>query len=196
LDHARQSAQSFSTAREPRTDSPDRDIENRCDFSVAHSLQPDEQDYRPLCPGEFGNSALEIAQLEPPSLLRGAGQQRLALTQANRRSFSRGSPEVVDVLVVEYREQPRPQVRSLLPQVQFAEGTGQAVLNEIVRGDEVTRQRARITSKAGNFDFDVPIGVGHRGLLPMATIDQRADPKTADSIDAMLSDDVSASGFV
>jgi hypothetical protein len=30
----------------------------------------------------------------------------------------------------------------------------------------------------------------------MAIIDQRADPSTADFIDAMLSDDVSASGFL
>jgi hypothetical protein len=53
---------------------------------------------------ELGDSAIEIAQLQPPSLLRRAGQQRLALTQANRFSFPRRPPDVVDVLVVKYRE--------------------------------------------------------------------------------------------
>jgi hypothetical protein len=117
LDDARQSAQGFTAAREPRTDSPDRDTESRCDFSVAHSLQADEQDYRPLYPREFGDSAIEIAQLEPPSLLRCAGQQRFALAQPDGSSFPRGPPDVINVLVMKYREQPRPQVRSLLPQM-------------------------------------------------------------------------------
>ena len=104
LDSARQSAQGFTAAREPRTDSSDGDIENRCDFSVAHSLQADEQDYRTLRTGEFGDSALEIAQLQSVSLLRCSGQQRLAFTQADRPSFPGCSPDVVDVLVVKYCE--------------------------------------------------------------------------------------------
>ena len=82
-------------------------------------------------------SAIEIAQLEPPSLLRCAGKQRLALAQPDRRSFPRGSPDVIKVLVMKYRKQPRSQVRSLLPQMQFTKGPSQAVLDEIVCGDEV-----------------------------------------------------------
>ena len=69
-------------------------------------------------------------------------------------------------------------------------------MDEIIRGDEVTRQCTRIAPEAGNFGFDLPIRAGHRGLLPMATIGREADPKGVDSIDAMLSDDVRASGFV
>jgi hypothetical protein len=80
--------------------------------------------------------------------------------------------------------------------MQFAEGTGQALLDEIIRGDEVARQRPRIAPKTGYFGFDVPIRASHRGLLPMATIGRGADPKAVESIDAMLSDDVRASGFV
>ena len=64
--------------------------------------------------------------------------------------------------------------------MQFAEGAGQAVLDEIVRGDEISRQRASIATKAGNFGFDVPVRVGHRGLLLMATIGREADPTTAE----------------
>jgi hypothetical protein len=70
---ARRSAQCLTTTRESRTDGSNRDIENRSDFSVTHSLQADEHDYQPLHSREFGDSALEIAQLEPPSLLRCAG---------------------------------------------------------------------------------------------------------------------------
>jgi hypothetical protein len=69
-------------------------------------------------------------------------------------------------------------------------------LDEIIRGDEVARQCTRIAPEARNFGFDVPIRAGHRGLLPMATIDRGADPKSVESIDAMLSDDVRAAGFV
>jgi hypothetical protein len=80
--------------------------------------------------------------------------------------------------------------------MQFAKGSSQRFLDEIVCGDEVAGQRARIASKTGNFGFDVPIRVRHRRLLPMVTIDRRADPKPRESIAAMLSDDVRASGFV
>jgi hypothetical protein len=69
-------------------------------------------------------------------------------------------------------------------------------LDEIIRGDEVARQRPRIAPKTGYFGFDVPIRASHRGLLPMAAIGRGADPKAVESIDAMLSDDVRASGFV
>jgi len=103
---------------------------------------------------------------------------------------------VVDVLVVQYRKQPRPQVRSLLPQMQFAESTSQAVLNEIVCLDQIARQRTRVASKAGNLGFNFPIGVGHRRLLPMTAIGRWADPNISKSIGSMLSNDVSARGFV
>ena len=69
-------------------------------------------------------------------------------------------------------------------------------MNEIVCRYEIARQRARVASKARNFCFHVPIRIRHRRLLPLATIGRRADPKTEESIDAMLSDDVRASGFV
>ena len=80
--------------------------------------------------------------------------------------------------------------------MQFAKGAGQAVLNEIVRRDEIARQGARVAAQAGDFSFDVPIRVRHRRLLPMATIGRRADPSAAESIDLMLSDDVMAGGFL
>jgi hypothetical protein len=47
--------------------------------------------------------------------------------------------------------------------MQFGKSAGQTVLHEIVGGDEVMRQRAGIAPKAGNFTFDLPARVGHKG---------------------------------
>ena len=80
---AGQSAQGVSAAREPRADGPDRDIENRSDVFVTHSLKPDEQDNRPLRVGKLGDRALEIAQLEPslPAAVRGPVTARIRSTR-------------------------------------------------------------------------------------------------------------------
>jgi hypothetical protein len=193
--NARQSAQCLTTTREPRTDGSNRDVENRCDFSVTHSLQADEQDYRPLHFREFGDSALEIAQLKPPSLLRCAGQQRLALAQPDRRSFPRGSPEVINVLVMKYREQPRSQVRSSLPQMQLAKGPGQAVLDEIVCCDEVAGKRAH-SVEDGEFRLRCPDEGPPQRPTPDGSNWPKGQSHVPKSIAAMLSDDVRASGFV
>jgi hypothetical protein len=80
--------------------------------------------------------------------------------------------------------------------MEFAEGSREAVLNEIVSGNEVAGQRPRIASQAGNFAFDVLIKVGHSGLLPMAAIGQWVDQNIGESSEGMLSDDVRPNGFV
>jgi hypothetical protein len=69
-------------------------------------------------------------------------------------------------------------------------------LDEIIRGDQISRQRACVAPKTGNFGFDIPMRAGHKGLLPMTTIGREADPEDSELIDAVLSDDVRASGFV
>jgi hypothetical protein len=98
-----QPAQRLTAAGEPRTYGSDRDIEDRGNFFVAHSLKGDEQDYRSLLHWKFGESALKIAQFESPSLLRRTSQKRFALVQPDCCPFARGSPDVINVLVVEYR---------------------------------------------------------------------------------------------
>jgi hypothetical protein len=173
---AGQPAQCLTASGETRTDCPDRDIENRGNFSVTHSLQSNEQDYRSLIHREFGDSTLKIAQFKSSPLLRRTSEKRFALIQSDRCSFSRGSPKVINVLVVKYREQPRPQVRPLSPQMQFLERPSQAVLDEIVCGDGVAGERPRVASKTRNFGLDVPKSAGHRGLLPLATIGQGPIP--------------------
>ena len=164
-----QSAQRFAGAREPRTNGPDWDIEDHRDLLVAHPLQSDQQYHRALGIGQFANCALEIAQLEPSPLLRRMGEQRLSFTQPDSRSFPHLPADMINVLIVKYGEQPSPQIRTLFPKMQFPEGPGEAVLDEVVGRYDVVSQRSSKASQAGNFGFDVPIGVGHRGLLPLAS---------------------------
>ena len=60
--------------------------------------------------------------------------------------------------------------------MQFAEGAGQTILDEIVGGDDVARQCTRVAPKARDFGFDLPVSVGHERLLPLSIISRRADP--------------------
>src|ERR1700751_2093995 len=62
-------AQRLPTARNSRTDRPDGKVYERCSLVVSHSLHPDEQDYRPLLFRQCGESALQIAKLEPRGLI-------------------------------------------------------------------------------------------------------------------------------
>ena len=48
------------------------------------------------------------------------------------------------MLMVQDREQPRPQVGPLFPQVHFPEGSGEALLDEIVCGYDIARQSPRV----------------------------------------------------
>jgi len=100
----RKSAQRFSGARETRSNGPDRDVEHRGDLLVAHSFQSDQEDHRALGIGQLANCAFQIAQLEPPALLRGMGEQRLSFTQPDRCPFPHLSPDMIDVLIMKYGE--------------------------------------------------------------------------------------------
>jgi len=135
--------------------------------------------------GQFADCAFEITQLEPPALLRRMREQRLSFTQPDRCSFPDLSADMVNVLIVKYREQPSPQIRTLFPKMQFPEGPREAVLDEVVGRYHVVCQRASKASQAGNFGFDVPIGVGHRGSLPLASGGHTTDPKANESTDGL-----------
>jgi hypothetical protein len=164
-----QPAQRLAGAREARTDGPNRDLENHRDLLVPHPLQSDQQDHRPLGIGQLADCAFEIAQLEPAALVRRMREERLSFTQPDRCSFPHLSADMINVLIMKYGEQPCPQIRTLFPKMQFSERPGEAVLDEVVGGDDVVSEGASKTPQAGNFGFDVPIGVGHRGSLPLAS---------------------------
>jgi hypothetical protein len=69
-------------------------------------------------------------------------------------------------LIMQYREQPRTQIRPVLPKMQFAQGSRQAILDEIVGSANVARQCSRITPQARDFGLDLPVGIRH-DMLPM-----------------------------
>jgi len=99
-----QSAQRLAGAREPRTNGPNRHLEDHSDLLVAHPLQSDQQDHRALSIGQLADCALEIAQLEPPPLLRRMGEQRLSFVQRDRCPFPHLSADMINVLIVKYGE--------------------------------------------------------------------------------------------
>src|SRR5437660_483650 len=99
-----QSAQRLAGAREPRTNGPNRDVKDHRDLLVAHSLQTDQQDHRALGIGQLANCAFEIAQLEPPALLRRMGEEWLSLTQPHRGPFAHLPTDMVHVLIMKYGE--------------------------------------------------------------------------------------------
>jgi len=69
--------------------------------------------------------------------------------------------------------------------MQFPEGPSETVLDEVVGRYHVVSQRASKAPQAGYFGFDVPIGVGHRDSLPLASGGQAADPKANESTDGL-----------
>jgi hypothetical protein len=157
-----QSAQRLSTARQPGTDRPHGNTEDRRDLIVAHALKRHEQNCGSLRAGQLGEGAFEIAQFEPFSLLGCASEHRLTLGQSDRRSLAGGSSNIIHVLMMQNRKQPRSQICSLLPKMQFTEGARETILDEIVSRDGVMRQGASIAAKAGNFGFDLPMLATHQ----------------------------------
>jgi hypothetical protein len=61
---AHQAPQGKPTARQARTDGPDRYPEHCTHFGVGHAFQTDEKDHRTLIHGELAEHAVEIAQFE------------------------------------------------------------------------------------------------------------------------------------
>jgi hypothetical protein len=54
--------------------------------------------------------------------------------------------------------------------MQFAEGAGQAILNEVIRYSYISGQGASVAPQTRNFGFDLPVNVYHE-RLPMVAID-------------------------
>jgi len=69
--------------------------------------------------------------------------------------------------------------------MQFPEGSGEAILDEVVGGDGVASERPSKTPQAGYFGFDIPIRVSHRGSLPLASGGQATDPNASESTDGL-----------
>jgi hypothetical protein len=137
-------AQRLPTARNSRTDRPDGKVYERCGFVVSHSLQSDEQYYRPLLFRQCGESALQIAKLEPHGLIGRNRRAPVRFLQFGAGALARLPASETDILMMQDGEQPRPEIGPLFPQVHFPERSGEALLDEIVCGYEVARQNPRI----------------------------------------------------
>jgi len=156
-----QLAQCLAPPGQAGTDGADRYAKHGCDFLVAHTLKANEQDGRALFLGQFGDCSLKVAQLQPVALVWCSRQQRLVVVQPDRGSFAYRSPNIIDVLVVQYRKQPRAQVRPILPKMQFTKGSRKAVLYEIIGSADIARQGSRIAPQARDFGLDLPVGFRH-----------------------------------
>jgi hypothetical protein len=54
---------------------------------------------------------------------------------------------------VQNGEEPCPEIGAFAPQMQLGEAAYQAVLDKIVRRDDITRERASVPTQAGDFRF-------------------------------------------
>src|SRR5579883_619015 len=127
--HAHELAQHLPAARQARAYGADGNVEHRGDLLVPHAFQSDQEENRALLLRQLGDGAFEIAELEPLALVRRRSQRRLAVGEADSRTFAYRAAHMIDVLVVEDGEKPSAEIRPALPEMNFAERPGQAVLH-------------------------------------------------------------------
>lgn len=156
-----QPAQCVAPARQAGADCADRHIKNLGDLLVAHPFEADEKDDRALLLRQLSDRAFEIAQFKALALMRRARQQRLGLAEPDRRSFAHRAANLIDVLIMEDCEQPSPQVRPILPKVEFAERPRQTILNKIVGCGDIASQRPRVSPKARDLGLDTLVNITH-----------------------------------
>jgi len=106
---------------------------------------------------QFGEGALQIAELQTRNLIRRERRSRAAFLQFNSGSLARCPANETDMAMVQDGEQPGPKIGSSFPQVNFPEGMPKAILDEFVSGTDITRQGARVTRKTGHQGFDFPV---------------------------------------
>jgi hypothetical protein len=99
--------------------------------------------------------------VEALALVRRPGQHRLGFTQPDHGPLAHRAANLVHVLIMEDREEPRPQVGALLPQMQLPQGAGKAILNQIVRRHDIAREGASVAPQARNLGLDAPMDVRH-----------------------------------
>jgi hypothetical protein len=97
-------AQVFAAAGKSRADCPDRQVQRGRNLFIAHSFQSDEQDYRPLLLGQFGERTPYIAKLQTRDLMRWEHQARAGRQQFDAGPFPHLPANAADVLIVQDRE--------------------------------------------------------------------------------------------
>ena len=74
-------AQALAAAGNSGTYRPERGIYSCRGFGVIHALQSDKQNYQPLLLRQFGETAFQVAKLEPRSLIGREHQTRIGFLQ-------------------------------------------------------------------------------------------------------------------
>jgi len=91
---------------------------------------------------QFGESALQITQLEPRVLIGWTRQTRRQLLGSDS-VVPHPPTNVADVPPVQHREQPGPKIGPRYPEMALLERAGETILDEIIRGDDIARQHLR-----------------------------------------------------
>src|SRR5271167_5150709 len=91
----------LAAAGNSRTYRPDRGIYDYRGFGVIHAFQSDEQNYRALLLRQFGETAFQIAKLEPRSLIGREHQTCIRFLQFDALAMPRVPPRVADVLAIQ-----------------------------------------------------------------------------------------------
>ncbi len=131
---------------------------------------------------QLGHGAFQIAQFEAFALVRRPSQHRLGFAQPDRRALAHPTADLVDILIVEDGEQPGPQIGPFLPQMKLPQGTGEAILDKVIGGRDIARQRPGIAPQAGDLGFDTPMNFHENS--PLAATDPLGRPEVSGTLRA------------
>jgi len=126
----------------------------------------------------------QVTQFKAPALIRRPHQQRLGFAQPDRRSFPYRTADLIYILIMEDSKQPGAQIRSIVPEVEFGQSTGQTILYEIVGSNGVASQCAGVTPQARNLGFDLAMKV-IQGSISAVAIGRCADREVDDFIERL-----------
>jgi len=82
---------------------------------ISHAFKDDEQDHLALLMRQSGNRGFEIAQLQRGDCVGLNGQHRGHFLDRDIDAVANRAPHLIDILIVEDCEQPRPQIATGLP---------------------------------------------------------------------------------
>ena len=80
---------------------------------------------------------------------------------ADRVAYANLVTNLIDVLIVQDRKQPSPQIGALLPQMQLGKSTHEGFLDEVVGGRHIVDQRTGIAPQSRDLSFEILIGICH-----------------------------------
>src|SRR5262249_60913136 len=96
----------------------------------------------------MAESIVEFAQLTRSRRIGYGDECRRNLIDLDGSLFAARAPNVVNVLVVHYGEEPSTKVRAHLPEMSLSQPAQECVLHEIIRPIAVPRERSRVATEA------------------------------------------------